>query len=268
MASAPASSLRPLVVKQNGKEVIFSIPVDIWPVAEHAKEILATKTLAEDISDIELSLSVIEVALKLIDDEAIVGSLPFLATIFSQFQSRFLQSNGIHAAIRGVSAESRKTCIKTYYSAIATILKKSPADSFSSSDVITHESALFTAVAAGKASVFAIFGGQGNVGDYFDELLALYESYQPIAQSFVAQAAVTLDHHSTSEEARKAHATRIQVINWLQKPETRPSTDTLLITSLSLPLIGLTQLLNYWIMLKVLNKAPGDMHSFISGMIC
>ncbi|KAJ1558895.1 beta subunit of fatty acid synthetase, partial [Nowakowskiella sp. JEL0078] len=256
------STSRPLVVKQNGTELVFPISVDLWPVAEHVKDILSASGISDEITEIELTLRVLEVALNLIDDEAIVGALQFITTIFSQFQTRFLKSNGIHSAVRDLESERRRIAISIFFKTIAAITKKS---SNSGSLIKTHESALFSAASSGKASIFAVFGGQGNVEDYFEELIALYETYEPIARPFVAQAAVTLTKHSTSEEAKKVHATKIQVINWLQKPETRPSTETLLITSLSLPLIGLTQLLNYWIMLKVLNKTPAELRKLISG---
>ncbi|KAJ3124388.1 3-oxoacyl-[acyl-carrier-protein] synthase [Nowakowskiella sp. JEL0407] len=252
---------RPFVVKQNGTEISLSVSAEVWPVAEHVKDIINSSPLSDEITEIELTLRVIDVALSLVNDDAIVGSLTFISSIFQQFQSRFLKTNGIHAALHDLDASRRRDSLRTYFTAVAVLSK-----SAESAEIITyHESALFSAAAAGKASVFAIFGGQGNVEDYFDELLALYDIYEPIAKPFIAQAAVTLSHHSATEEAKKAHATRIQLINWLQKPESRPSTETLLITSLSLPLIGLTQLLNYWITFKVLNKTPEELRSLISG---
>ncbi|KAJ1566523.1 beta subunit of fatty acid synthetase, partial [Nowakowskiella sp. JEL0078] len=228
-------SSRPLVVKQNGTELVFPVSVELWPVAEHVKEIISVSGLSDEITEIELTLRVLEVGLNLVDDEAIVGTLQFITMIFSQFQDRYLKSNEIHTALRDIESQRRHIAIRTFFKTISAITKKSTESS--GFLIKSHESALFSAASLGKSSIFAIFGGQGNVEDYFNELIALYNTYEPIARPFVAQAAVTLTKHSSSEDARKVHARKIQVIDWLQKPETRPSTETLLIASLSLPLI-------------------------------
>jgi malonyl CoA-acyl carrier protein transacylase len=122
-----------------------------------------------------------------------------------------------------------------------------------------------SSIQSGRANVLAVFGGQGNVEDYFDELVLLFTTYRSLSTQFMSFAALTLLTHSTSEEAKKAHATAINVMSWLEKPETRPNLEKLLATDLSLPLIGLTQLLSYWIMLKVLDKTPGEMRGLIAG---
>ncbi|KAJ3053654.1 beta subunit of fatty acid synthetase, partial [Rhizoclosmatium hyalinum] len=93
----------------------------------------------------------------------------------------------------------------------------------------------------------------------------LFDVYEAFATPFLKEAAVTLLQHSTSEKARKLYADRIDVMEWLQKPETKPNTQSLLATDLSLPLIGLTQLLAYWVTLKIANKTPGELRSLIQG---
>jgi fatty acid synthase subunit beta len=46
-------------------------------------------------------------------------------------------------------------------------------------------SALLTAASSGKASIFAIFGGQGTNGVYFDKLQNLYDIYTPFFAPFL-----------------------------------------------------------------------------------
>ena len=55
------------------------------------------------------------------------------------------------------------------------------------------------------------------------------------------------------------------VLEWLQYPENLPPVEYLISTAISMPLIGFTQLLNYWIMVKVLNKVPHEIRALFQG---
>ncbi|KAJ3012001.1 UNVERIFIED_CONTAM: beta subunit of fatty acid synthetase [Siphonaria sp. JEL0065] len=55
------------------------------------------------------------------------------------------------------------------------------------------------------------------------------------------------------------------MLEWLENPESRPNVQTLLDTDISMPIIALTQLLHYWVTLKVAGKTPGEFRSLIRG---
>ncbi|KAI8617820.1 hypothetical protein BC830DRAFT_1166674 [Chytriomyces sp. MP71] len=251
-ASAQTNS-RGLVVRKNGAEVSVPIPLPLWPAAELVRESLSTAPAsAEDEPALVLHSALLKAAL--------AESLPLAAVIFARFHDVFVAANDIHVVVRLLSSPHKHFVLKTYYAAVAAIRKAglataSPANS----------SALLAAAEAGRARLSVIFGGQGNVEDYFEELVSLFTIYEAFATPFVKEAAATLLAHSTSDSARKIYASRIDVIDWLTKPETRPNTETLLATDLSLPLIGLTQLLAYWIMLKVTDRSFSEMRSLIIG---
>ncbi|KAJ3252951.1 beta subunit of fatty acid synthetase, partial [Borealophlyctis nickersoniae] len=120
---------------------------------------------------------------------------------------------------------------------------------------------------SGTATLFAIFGGQGNVEDYFSDLVHVSTVYSSLVRPFIAQAAVTLARHSASPEAQKEHATLIDVMGWLENKEgkERPSNGKLLEPHLSLPLIGLTQLVNYLVVCKVLGVGVGEFRECFVG---
>ncbi|KAI8855120.1 acyl transferase domain-containing protein [Chytridium lagenaria] len=205
---------------------------------------------SQEVTPIELTIELLQRALDRAssgESSASFDALPFVAVVFLHFHDAFLAKNNIHTVTRDLTQSARTTVLRTYYAALATLQRQGLV---SRDEYLPRPSALVAAVEAGRASLFAVFGGQGNVEDYFDELVALFETYAPIAGPFVRQAAVTLASHSTCERARLAYATTIDVISWLEKPDTRPSTEKLLATELSLPLIGLTQLLAYWVMVK------------------
>ncbi|KAI9088332.1 hypothetical protein DFS34DRAFT_701418 [Phlyctochytrium arcticum] len=210
--------------------------------------------------------------------------LAFVAVIFSQLQ-RKLKSNDIHAATRDITpVDARTAVLRSYYLAVVALKRHNIYDeamaqsttsinnnnnntssSITSNTSIGKESALFSAAQAGRATIMAVFGGQGNVEEYFDELVSLFTTYEAFARPFLAQAALTLAQHSSSSEAQAQYSTKIDVMGWLQNPESRPSTENLLATHLSLPLIGLTQLANYFITFKLLNKTPGEFRSILAG---
>ncbi|KAJ3021482.1 3-oxoacyl-[acyl-carrier-protein] synthase [Thoreauomyces humboldtii] len=257
---------RPLILKQSGVEISISVPVALWPVAESLKEIFSATAVEADTTDIELTVALLDLALKTATDDSdreIPGKYPLVAVIFQHLQSRLLGNNDIHAVIRDFTPQSRSSMIRTYYLAL-TALKRQ--DLLSNADIEKIESsALFSAAKTGRASLLAVFGGQGNVEEYFDELVSLFNTYEAFARTFINQGALTLAHHSSSAEAQAHYSSKIDVMGWLEKEETRPTTEHLLATHLSLPLIGLTQLANYYITFKVLNKTPGELRNLLTG---
>ncbi|KAJ3106179.1 3-oxoacyl-[acyl-carrier-protein] synthase [Phlyctochytrium bullatum] len=268
--SLAAHQSRSLHIKHNGVEISISVPLPLWPVAEQTRDSLAehlAELPAEDgveFTAIELTIELLAIAL----DRALSAAnnafdtLPFVAVVFLHLHDKFLAKNNVHTVTRGLEAAPRRRVLSVYYNALAQLKRQALV---STEEYLPRPSALFAAVEAGRASLFAVFGGQGNVEEYFDELVSLWETYPSIATSFVNQAALTLSACSTSDRARAEHAAVIDVMSWLEKPESRPSPEALLSTDISLPVIGLTQLLAYWVMLKVLDKTPGEVRSLFSG---
>ncbi|KAI9348018.1 fatty acid synthase [Obelidium mucronatum] len=255
------TTTRGLVIRNGAAEVSIPVPLSLWPVAESVREGLGLS--ADDEAPVVLTARVLAAALG--------ESLALAAVVFAHFAAEFVRANDVHAVVRGLAAAQKTFVLKTFYAAASTL---SSASSSSSSSSLTpsstpstpsSQSALLAAAAQSRASLSVIFGGQGNVEEYFDELVSLFDVYESFATPFVKEAAATLLAHSTSDQARKLYADRIDVMDWLTKPETRPNTQSLLATDLSLPLIGLTQLLAYWVTLKVAKKTPGEMRSLIQG---
>ncbi|KAI4523665.1 FabD/lysophospholipase-like protein, partial [Schizophyllum commune Loenen D] len=128
------------------------------------------------------------------------------------------------------------------------------------------QSALLTAAAEGSASVYAIFGGQGTNEVYFDELQALYDIYTPFVAAFIRtiteQVLVPL---ADKETASSFYAYGLNVISWLLDPSSRPGVPYFASIPLSLPLIGLTQLVQYLVVCRVAGLTPGELRARISG---
>ncbi|RKO88626.1 hypothetical protein BDK51DRAFT_39661 [Blyttiomyces helicus] len=235
---------RPFRVARANTEISFLLPVPLGNLAESLKESLNARFQTDDdnndLSELELTASFLNVALEHSPDNppADWASLRvrLVAVVLNNLNSKFLKNTSIHVATRSLSPDRRRAT-----------------------------SALLDACAGGRARAFAIFGGQGNVDDYFAELVRLHDVYEPIVRPFIAECAVTLAAHSSSAEAQRERATQIDVLEWLERPTSRPSTKSLLATHLSLPLIGLIQLLNYWVAFKILGVEPGYIRDRIVG---
>ncbi|KAJ3244145.1 3-oxoacyl-[acyl-carrier-protein] synthase [Chytriomyces hyalinus] len=264
-----ASNTRGLVVRKNGVEVTIPVPIGLWPVAESVRDRLqkqqselvepALEGSNEGEEEEETTHKTLLVH-SLVLEAAVSESVSLACVVLQRIQDVYAASNDMHAVVRTLPASARVHVLRTYYRARAAVRRAGLPLLMPSSSP-----ALLSAAEQGRARVQVIFGGQGNVEDYFEELVSLFTVYEDFASTFVKDAAATLLAHSTSDAARAIYASRIDVIDWLTKPETRPNTETLLSTDLSLPLIGLTQLLAYWIMLKVTDKTPAEMRSLITG---
>lgn len=118
-----------------------------------------------------------------------------------------------------------------------------------------------------KASVFALFGGQGTNEVYFDELQNLYETFKPFVSPFVQSLTDdVLVPLVAEEEAPTYYAFGLDVASWLSGAIARPAIPYLASVPVSFPLIGLTQLVvQYLVVCHVANLTPGELRSRISG---
>ncbi|KAJ3071925.1 3-oxoacyl-[acyl-carrier-protein] synthase [Podochytrium sp. JEL0797] len=232
--------------RTSGTEVSLAIPLVLWPAAEAARDALAASKEGGDADEEPVVLLARLLSVSLLESRALA------AVVFAHFVSLFATQNDVHASVRTLQMDHKKQVLKTFYAAQAALQPKTH----------SHASAL---LAQKDTRLSVIFGGQGNVEEYFEELVVLFDVYTPLATPFLKEAAATLLAHSTSDQARKLYADKIDVMDWLTKPDSRPNTQSLLATDLSLPLIGLTQLLAYWVTLKITNKTPGEMRSLIQG---
>lgn len=248
--------LRPLSVKQNKTEVSILVPADIWVSAEQLKEEFPVNTEEEieEVTEIELAARFMHFAATRASKEP--QFLPVARTAFLDFRSQYLKNNDVHAITRHLSSESRTVVIQAYFTALV-VLKDD--------NVKPPTSALFAAALRGDTNIFAAFGGQGNIEEYFDELADIWTTYQDLVRSFVERMAIVLAEHARSSEASVFHSKGLDIIRWLDNPELRPDLQYLVSAPVSFPLIGLTQLLHYYVMLKVLDRSPDDIRQLLAG---
>lgn len=183
--------------------------------------------------------------------------LDVLNIVLNEFERGFMRGNDIHAlaaSLPGISAK-KLLVVKAYYTARAATRRP----------IKPTDSALFRAVSDGDAHVFAVYGGQGNIEEYFDELREIYTTYPSFVEEFITSSAEHLASLSTAPDAVKLYSKGMDILRWLENRDSQPDTDYLVSAPVSLPLIGLVQLAHYMATCKAMGKQPGELLERFSG---
>jgi fatty acid synthase subunit beta len=187
-----------------------------------------------------------------------------LALVLSEFETAYLNGNDVHTiASRLLSSEEypttldkAKLVVKHYFA--ARIASNKPFKKY--------DSALFRSVLNDEAKLVAIFGGQGNTDDYFEELRELYNIYDGLVSDVIKAAADKLNALVRSTpDTEKIYTQGFDLISWLENADKTPSTEYLLSIPVSCPVICVIQLAHYAITARVLGMTPGDLRGYLSG---
>jgi fatty acid synthase subunit beta, fungi type len=269
--STPRSnaSLRPLTLSHGSLETSFLIPTGLHFHASQLKERFSTTLPAptDELAQDDEPSSVAELVARYMgfianevdegeDDEQ--GSYEdVLKIVLNEFERAFLHGNEVHAmaaSLPGIDTKKLEV-IQSYYAA----------RSVSNRAVKHHESALFRAADDGSARIYSIFGGQGNIEEYFEELREIYKTYSTFVGELIMSSAELLQTLANHPNAEKLYPKGLDIINWLQNPEATPDVDYLISAPVSFPLIGLVQLAHYEVTCKVLGIHPGILRDRIAG---
>lgn len=264
-----ASSLRPLVLEHGSIEHALLIPTALHYHASELKQRFQS-TLPQATDDLALDeepssapelvarfLGYVAIQVTEGEDDAQGTYEEVLRLVLTEFETRFLRGNEVHAVaaqLPGTPAK-RLDVVKYYYAA----------RSAASRPIKTHESALFRAAGEKKAGVYAVFGGQGNIEEYFDELRELHSVYKYYVEEFITSCAHVLSPLSRDPRAGKVYSKGLDVMRWLQDKDSTPDLTYLVSAPVSFPLIGLVQLTHYYVTCQILGKQPGDLRERIAG---
>ncbi|KAJ7077160.1 fatty acid synthase [Mycena belliarum] len=277
-AGQPKITMRPLIIALG--QIRVSVPVsttpDEWISAEvlrdeftHEQSLLdAIDTTAQLENEAEATVELAArflgyVAQKLHQiPESAAARTSLLLNVFKHFTTAYLHTKDIHSLAASYDVEVRKAVLASYFLALAALRESKVVADLPS---LPHP-ALLTAVAAKKASVFALFGGQGTNEVYFDELQSLYDTYKPFVSSFLATVTTDALIPLAAAQSSTAHYHfGLDVVSWLSGATPRPSTTYLASVPVSFPLIGLTQLVQYLVACNVSGLTPGQFRDAISG---
>ena len=185
--STPRSSshLRPLIITHGSLEYTLLIPTALHFFASQLNDRFKatlpepTAALAQDdepSSTPELVIRYLGHISKEVDEgEEEFGEV--LKLVINEVERQFLQGNDIHAlaaSLPGI-AQKKLVMLHAYYAARASANRP----------LRPHMSALFRAAEDEEAGLYAIFGGQGNIEEYFDELREVYTTYPSFVEKLV-----------------------------------------------------------------------------------
>lgn len=264
--STPRSSqsLRPLSLSHGSLEHTLLVPTALHYYTAQLKERFTailpepTDELAQDdepSSNAELVARYLgHIASEIDEGEDFVEVLKL---VLNEFERVFLQGNDVHAlaaSLPGI-AQKKLAVVQSYYAARASANRP----------IRSHSSALFRAAGDEEAGLYAIFGGQGNIEEYFDELRELFNTYPSFVEKFIEDSSELLLSLARDPRAEKLYSKGLDVMRWLHNRDTQPDTDYLVSAPVSLPLIGLVQLAHYTVTCKALGQTPGDIREKFMG---
>lgn len=261
------ASLRPLVLSHGSLEYTLLIPIALHFNASQLKDEFVstlpqpTDELAQDdepSSVPELVARYLGFCAKEVEEGEDPGSFEeVLKLVLNEFERAFLRGNEVHAlaaTLPGI-VEKKLVVVKSYYAARAAVDRP----------IKSHESALFREASDENAFIYAVFGGQGNIEEYFEELREVYVIYPAFVEDFITAAAQHLQTLSRDPRAEKLYSKGLDVMRWLNNRDSQPDTDYLVSAPVSFPLIGLTQLAHYVVSCRVLGCHPGHIRERLSG---
>lgn len=264
-----SSSLRPLVLSHGSLEHSFLIPTNLHFHASQIKDrfLASLPEPTDELAQDDEPSSVPELVARYLgfiahdveagEDDAQGSYEEVLRFVLNEFERAFLGGNEVHAvaaSLPGIDAKKLEV-VRSYYAARAAANRP----------IRPHQSALFRAADDGAAKVYSVFGGQGNIEEYFEELRELYNTYPSFVEDLINSAAELLQNLTRDPRAEKLYAKGLDILAWLHDPEATPDIDYLVSAPVSFPLIGLVQLSHYSVTCKVLGLTPGQFRDRLSG---
>jgi fatty acid synthase subunit beta, fungi type len=264
-----SSSLRPLTLTHGSLEHSFLIPTNLhFPASQVKDQFLATLPAPTDeLAQDDEPSSVAELVARYLgyvaaevengEDDAQGSYEEILTLVLNEFERAFLRGNEVHALISTLPGINQKKLevVRSYYAARAAADRP----------IKAHQSALFRAAGDESAKIYTIFGGQGNIEEYFEELREVFRTYPFFVEDLITSSAELLQNLSRDPRAEKLYSKGLDIMTWLHGPESTPNTDYLVSAPVSFPLIGLVQLAHYSVTCKVLGITPGQFRERISG---
>ena len=186
------------------------------------------------------------------------GGDEIVRQLWDHLEKTILRGNDIHVYAAALpSEEDSRKLLAVYFSAVDTVglLPRN------------QRSALLRAQDEGRTCIYGIFGGQGNSQNYFQELQQAYSSYKSFVKSLILASSELLAALSHDSRVSKHFSEGLNVLEWLEHPETTPSSDYLISAPLSFPIIGLLQLTYVEAICRCIGGASGAFPSFFRGLL-
>ena len=268
MVQASAVPSKPLRLEHGPLQQLLLLPTSIWYHAAHLRdEFLATLPDVTQgfVQDDEPSSTGGLVARFLAH---VVGHLEqnghddgitkeIIVFILQYFEVNLLQQNEIHFFAASLPGDWRKrrSVIRAYFEAHRVLDRH----------IQPYEPNLIRATKRGDVQLYAIFGGQGNTDDYISGLREVYDTYSHLVLDVLTWGSRLLRDLSRDPRAGRTYSRGLDLMKWLQNPDEQPEADYLITAPVSLPLIGLLQLVQYSLSCRLLGIDPHGLRDNLVG---
>ncbi|KAI8321101.1 hypothetical protein GQ54DRAFT_305059 [Martensiomyces pterosporus] len=174
--------------------------------------------------------------------------------VFGEFKHAFCADTDVHSVVQqhNLDKVQIRAVLRGYYSAWDLVQSHKPMADASSA----AKPALFSDP---SVSLMALFGGQGGMDNYMDEARWLWDAYRPLLLEFVTKASAFLEHESRDPRVAELYDKGLSPIQWLKDPDSLPSQEYLLTIPISMPVVGLIQLMHVVTAYKTLGVSPGEL---------
>ena len=187
--------------------------------------------------------------------------LAILLKAVSHFTTTLLSDIDIHSLVASYQNEVRKEVLSAFYVAHAVLVEYD----VEGTPKLSTPSLLAEAL-SGRASIFALFGGQGVNEIYFDELQALFDIYRPFVEPFLTSVVdEVLQPLAFASHGTSLYEHGLNVISWLTGAAPLPPVAYFASIPVSFPLIGLTQFTQYLVAARVSGLSPAELSACFSG---
>ncbi|TIB03399.1 hypothetical protein E3P94_00662 [Wallemia ichthyophaga] len=258
---------RTLTVQSSQTRIGIPVSRNVWWKAEILREnflqsayslVEQDESAEDDFAQLELLSKFLKfVATSQLDEQ----SLYVLQASLVHFHQVHLSHVDVHNLTAKLDAELRKLVLSAFFKSRAAL------EAAGLETPQSPPSALIQQSIQGNANVYALFGGQGANEVYFDELQNLFDIYQPYVEDFLTESSKTLIDlaKNASNNGSVYYSQSIDPVGWLKNSSSRPSVAYLASIPLSLPLIGLTQLVQYLAFASACSLTPAQLRENIHG---
>ncbi|KAJ2634695.1 fatty acid synthase alpha subunit Lsd1, partial [Coemansia sp. RSA 1286] len=177
------------------------------------------------------------------------GSFDVVKTVFKAFVKMFDFANqDIHAVVgsRGLDELQTQLVLKSFYSTQGVVQK-----------VASSNSALFASDVS--ANLFAVFGGNPGTTSHLDKARWMADVYGPLIGDFVEQMSDFMQAESRDKRLVRAYPKGLCVYRWINNTLAVPDDQYLISSPVSIPLVGLVQLMQFMVLYKTLGISPGEL---------
>ncbi|KAJ2638372.1 beta subunit of fatty acid synthetase [Coemansia sp. RSA 1286] len=185
----------------------------------------------------------------------VYGSAKAVQAVFQSFCNMFdIASQDIHVIVASCNydeEEQARKVLKAYFSVYSLCKPSFP------------RSALLSP--SDELSLMAVFGGNTGSTSYYDQAKQLVDIYGSLVSDFVIQMSKYIDGQSRDRRFGKLYAGGLDIHKWIADPKRVPRHEYLLGSPVSIPLIGLVQLIQLAVLYKTLGISPGELARRFSG---